>query len=79
MNDLEIKAFAEGTKLFNIESGEWRDAIVVRVRYRKPPTRRWSKFTIVPQEGRRRQSIEELLESERIRSAIEWHQKEGDR
>jgi hypothetical protein len=67
---LEVKAHAEVTTLYNLTAGEYRDTTIVRVRYRKPPTRRWTRFFVVPQEG---QTVEDLLVQERVEEVARWH------
>ena len=50
---LEVKT--EREKVIGLASGEKEDA--VRVSYRQPPTRRWTRFLLIPDEG---QPLEEL-------------------
>lgn len=78
--DIEAETWAERTTLTTFSTGERRDATILRVRYRKVGTKRWTKFFVVPDPD---QSIEELLE----RQPEEWakahmgltDQKIGDR
>lgn len=50
---LEVKT--ERDRAWRLNDGAQSE--VVRVLYRKPPTRRWTRFLLVPDEG---QSLEEL-------------------
>lgn len=52
-SELEVKT--ERDTAFGLAEGGTID--VIRVMYRKPPTRRWTRFLLVPDEG---QPLEEL-------------------
>lgn len=66
---LEVKT--EREKVIGLASGGQEDA--VRVSYRQPPTRQWTRFLLIPDEGQPLEELEEYAhDAAVVHATLDW-------